>query len=200
MIDASFIQFDYFIPILKTIRVLPASLEIKIQFDSGDLTLTPTFTEITTNNNQLDIYGANDRFLGTLVFGAGFDTLITQYMNQTKTFNIAFSPVTLIGIPKASGVYSINGVCGDVTVNTGTTLLERSIMFDVVGSAVAWNALALPALSTDPILKTLNKKTPVNNNIWLIENDLIKIRGISGGLEVYVAGDQSNLTPTTKYV
>ena len=184
IIDASFVQFDGFIPTLKTLSVNQVRVVLVIGTDAGDLTLTinkPTGSYFPGYTVALSLAG---RRLGSLVFGQGLVNIFSTHLNTTMRLNIPFLSSVVRGVNSSAGVYSFAGYTGDVQVFTGTTRAEQTIFFDQSLNGVAWNAGALTASANGIALKTLNSVHPINNAVIIEDSELIKIYPQAAGLLV----------------
>ena len=168
ILDANFLQFDGFIPVLKTILVSTEKLIFNILFDSGLKSV-----EVSTFNVPHKIYD-NTRYLGVLVFGLGAANLAAQYSDQLITVDVPFLAHTIKSIPGSAGVYSIAGKYGTVVVDH-----DLNIWYDQSGQNITFNSVALPATSNTVVLKTLNTTHPILNSVYIQETELIKITAIS---------------------
>src|SRR4051812_31232458 len=112
------------------------------------------------------MYDGN-RYLGSISFGDGFLTVMASLANTTTTFNIPFAANTVVDVPSTSGVYSIQGLAGDVTVEGATV---KHIFFGVTGNDVLWNAVGLSDPLTFQPLKTINGVSPINNSVSLADS------------------------------
>jgi len=169
-LDANFIQFNGFIPILKTIVITEHTIAITITFDTGDQ--TAVLSDDTFHSKSEYKFYDNTRYIGRILFGAGVNQLWLRYTNQTITYNIAFISALVRAIPSNAGVYSIQSKFGAVTIASDTV-----ISFAVAGNIVTCNAVGLNNATGLIPLKTLNGVGPVGNNITILDNQLIKVSG-----------------------
>ena len=183
LIDANFVQFDGFVPILKTIKVADASLEITIKFDLVEKKLSYLKTDITTIGSLKKIYD-NERYLGTLVFGSGVTALIGSLGNQsTVTVNLPFLAHTVKAIPSGAGLYSIDAKYGELSFSS-----DNYISYDVDDNDIEFNAVAYPPASEELYLKTLNSVGPTNNNVFIKNTDIIKVTGGTSTVTISLVG------------
>lgn len=183
LIDANFVQFDSFIPVLKSIQLTDDSITLIINFDFVTKKLVYTISELVTPGATKTIKH-NDRYLGTLVFGTGIGKFINSNGNQTLlTVNIPFLAHTVRSIPSKAGVFTLDDKYGNLTF-----LSDNYISYDVTDNDVTFNAVAYPALSNEPYLKTLNSVGPTNNSVFIKNTDIIKVAGDSSTVTVSLVG------------
>jgi tartrate-resistant acid phosphatase type 5 len=127
LLDASFTQFDGFIPVLNTAVVLIDRATFNITFDRETLDIVVDSTYI--QGTGVRIYGKNNRYLGSLVFGPGIFDLFLSSAGRTIVWNIPFVSTTVTSVNSKAGVYSIEGSYGNIDIKTGETSLDRSIFF-----------------------------------------------------------------------
>jgi hypothetical protein len=188
--DASFIQFDNFVPVLKTILVDADKITVSVLFDSG---LIDNITFLKSNYSeilnfvrvyQVDPYNPTNihyRFLGTLTFGSGLPRLWSAYVGRKIVFDVPFTPETVRSIPSSGGVYTFDGCYG--AVDLGSTQEDSSIFYNSVPASrsLVFNAVAGHVVESvsSPGLKMINLVKPLNNNINIISNDVIKFNSFN---------------------
>lgn len=184
LLDANFVQFDNFVPVLKTIKLNDDKLEITIQFDLLLKTITPLITDIDSSGDYVKIYDGS-RYLGTLVFGLGVTRFLASVGDQTTlTINTPFLAHLVKSIPSTCGVYSINEEFGPLSFTS-----DANINYIVSGQDIEFNAIAYPAASADNYLKTLNSVAPTDNSVFIKSTEIIKVRGQSSTVEVSLVGN-----------
>lgn len=201
LIDASFIQFDNFTPVLKTIKVGAVSLTLTLTVDTGDVQMVvlkpgPDFFP---GYSQRLVSG--DRHIGFLVFGQGLLEMFNSNLNDTLRINVAFLPTVVRSLNSQGGVYSIQGKTGAVNIYTGPTPPERTLFFKQTGQTVDWNAGYLsPATPGIPLL-TLNKLEPKFNATFIQDSNLVKVNPDGDGLilSLGVPITTNTVSPALKY-
>jgi hypothetical protein len=168
IIDAVFIQFDGFIPVLQTIVVTEESIHISILFDTG--VKKKTIGSGGTVDGDIIKFYDGSRFLGKLLLGPGFTTMWDKFTDQTLTLNTQFISSLVKSIPSNSGIFSINNLSGGIHVTS-----DSVIFFDVDVNDITFNAAALDSALSSPALKTVNSVLPVNNNLTIKDGEIIKI-------------------------
>ena len=187
IVDASFIQFDNYTPILNSVVVADDRLRISMTFDYGtDETIV--FMRSAYNQGeqyrQLRIYTPDkDRYLGVLVFGEALADLWQKALGATLKFKGSFLPELSKSIPSNAAVYSFDGNYGDVTLGRAST--DSAIFYNTSLSlnAITCNAVqnhAVPENSVKEGLRKINLVPPLNNNINLVSNDVVKIKAFNG--------------------
>lgn len=174
LLDANFIQFDNFTPVLQSITVTETGIVFTIQFDLivKDITIPSNF--FTGVGVSYKIY-EDSRYLGCLVFGRGIFNLL-ETKTQLLNLNASFLSHLVRGIPSGAGVYSIQNKYGEVTLSK-----DINIWYVVSGGDVTINAVAVKPYTDTPYLKTLNGVPPRDNNVIIKDNAVIKpvVAGLS---------------------
>lgn len=199
LVDAAFVQFDGFVPRLKQLEIRPGLLVITLLLDSG--------LESFELRQEDHLYGGSlrlfveARYVGVLVFGDGVLELFRSRLNQVLRYDIPFTASTVTPIPRASGVYSLAGLFGAVTL-VADPEAPVSVLFATAGQEIQFSSVSLggQALTGTP-LKTINTKVPVNNQLRFESSDVIKVDPDPLGLLISVAGGAGNLNigPTRRY-
>ncbi len=196
IIDASFQQFDNFIPVLKKIAVVVDALTITIQTDAGN---------ITVNINTADVQGtvkklvaSNTRYLGCLTLGTGVTDYINNNAGTVQNIAVPFVSSSVRSVPSKAGVYTLEKDYGSLEF-----LTDNNLFFDVVGQTVTWNALHTPPIVQVALtpLKTINGVEPTNNAISVEDSDLLKVTQGVGKLTFSLANSVLNntISPTQNY-
>lgn len=202
LLDANFVQFDGFVPVLKQCTVLKDQLDLLIQFDEETKKVSiakqgfipETSIEITSNS----------RYLGCIVLGPGLFTLFDKDIGTVFNWNIPFSSSTVVAVNKEAGVYSIDSLFGNVSFDTGTGI-ARTIFYGILtennSSTVIWNAVSLPdSVFSDIVpLKTLNGVHPVKNAVTIKGSELIKITPSLNTLTFGLSTEGTNVIPSRSY-
>ena len=204
IVDARFVQFDNFTPILNYINVEVSKIELSITFDYGENTnllfLKSKYDTGEAYRNIRIYQPSNKRYLGSVVFGQGAQTLWREYTGQRIVYNKSFSTDTVRSIPSKDAVYLFDSSYGDITL--GRTALDRSIFYNVSEelNSITFNAVGGHSV-TEVIesglsnsLKQINLVKPIHNNINLASNDVVKITPVNtASLQIsLVAGNKSN--------
>lgn len=198
IVDANFVQFDNFIPILQTVSAANNLFEFIIKFDN----LTKTIVV-----NKLDLLGSpytiiikeGTRYLGKLILGANAVNLYDTLANRTLTINTKFLSFLVKSIPSKAGVYKLQSNFGELAITS-----DNYIWYNLNGNNVEFNAVAFGQFSDDPYLKSVNSVLPTNNSVYIQDSDTVKItpsnntftvslRGLSVG---NVVAQQNNTLPT----
>ncbi len=137
-IDASFVQFDNFIPKLNWIDVQADKLIISITVDNGDKLIEVTSDQC-INGYMLTIRDTS-RYHGRLIFGEGITSLLDNYKGSKILLDTFFDPNTVRSIPSKSGLYSLEGLTGNVVIKT-----DDAQFFDITGNDITWNTVARPS-------------------------------------------------------
>lgn len=191
--DAKFVQFDNFIPILNTVMVNKTNLKISINFDSAQTVVTTFSKDVYDLGDEYRctrIYTqAGDRYLGVITFGPGAQELWDTSIGRKIIFNTPFAAETVRSIPSQDAVYSLDSNYGDVALGRSTA--DKTIFYNTAASAeypgsilnaVTFNAVTNHAIPEDAVqrgLRKINLVSPVNNNINLASNDIIKITSVN---------------------
>lgn len=176
IIDANFVQFDNFIPILSKIEFYDMYVNLEIIFDK----FTKVITVAKSNFNGLPYtktITVDGRYLGKLIFGPDAHIISDELANLIITVGIPFLSFIVKSIPSDSGVYTIENVYGALIFSS-----NDDIVFTVDGQNVTFDAVAIPNSSEEVYLKTINGVVPTNNNI--IINDSLIIKVSSSGTSV----------------
>lgn len=176
IVDANFIQFDNYVPTLKTVKVYSDSMDIIVQFDKETITSNVLLAGF-TNGQRLKFTSSDNRYLGKLTLGSGATTLWGNYVNQTLAVNIPFVACTVQSIPSTAGLYSLAGVVGSVNLN-----LDDNMFIDVSGQDITFNAVSLnfPGAIAGNVLKTLNSVAPIDNTLFIESSSVIKFEYTGG--------------------
>lgn len=177
IVDASFLQFDGFIPTLKKVVYgINNQVTISLECDYG---LVEKVCDLSTSKTVL-IDDALGRRIGKLVFS---DKPVPTI--GTEIPNVQFLAHTVKSIPSKCGVFTVNGLFGQLTIRTD--LPHPDITFSQLGApsnGVRWQAVTEDGATTPQLnyLKTINGKTPINLNISINDSELIKITKLNNTL------------------
>jgi hypothetical protein len=214
-VDASFIQFDNFIPVLKSVYIGYDTISVTMLFDCGEI------TEISgTTPNQIRFF-QNTRYLGCLTLGAAANSIFTNFTGQIITTDLPVLPMTVRSIPSKDAVYTLDGLYGDVTF--GALATDEDLYTEIGGivyktkaggntifynadtslKSLTFNAVAnhhIPENSGIYPLKKINLIPPTGNNIFISSNDIIKFNSINNQkLGISLAGESvtsTSIVPT----
>jgi len=229
IVDASFIQFDYFIPLLKNVFVSPSEIAITIIFDYVELTQQYQRSEFNDGKREVRFID-NDRYLGCLTLGENTVFLWDNFVGQNISRQIPFLANTVRSIPSKDAVYTFDGIYGDVIFdveldeidtftslgefNYGVSLINGLIFQSSAGgnnifynintgkNALVFNAVGNYTLPEQTVwaLKKINLIPPINNNLFLSSNDVIKFNSINNQkIQVSLAGENdpgASIVPT----
>jgi len=194
LMDAQFVQFDGFVPTLVSIYVQEGNVTFKIQFDLSLLSFTTALSDIAAVGSVLRLTDG-DRYLGKLVFGYGVPRIINEVGdNTTFTLNTPFLANTVRSIPSKCGVFAINSVYGDIAI-TSDSYINYEIENISDTHNITFNAIAFPAQSTEPYLKTLNSVGPTHNSVFIKNTPIIKVAAQNSVVTISMVGtNPSELT------
>lgn len=208
IVDAKFIQFDNFVPVLNYVRVNRDSLNLAITFDTEQITSLEFFKDVYTLGEayqNLRIYTQdNSRYLGVIVFGSGAAELWSTSVGRKIVYDTPFSAEAVRSVPSQDAVYTLDGNYGDIKF--GRSLDDTTIFFNTTKrteehptalNAITFNAVANHAIPDNADmsgLRKINLVAPLNNNINLASNDTIKITTLNAASLTIdlVAGTASN--------
>lgn len=205
IVDAKFVQFDRFIPVLEYIMVQSDRITMAVTFDSGlieNIDFMKSAYLQGEGSHYLKIYTQDgSRYLGCLSFGSGAATLWESYVGRKMNHGLKFMKSTVRSIPSKDAVYSVGGLYGDVNFSRVTD--DTSIFFN---KALDLNALVFNAVDGHDVeniasgLRQINLVKPVDNNVDIASNDVIKLTQINGSsLTMSLVGEssgQSFIIPT----
>lgn len=186
LVDAKFVQFDGFVPILNYIKIDYDRIKLTVTFDYGENTAIELLKSVYDRaelEHSVRIYTPDaSRCLGMLTFGAGAQTLWQNYGGRVLTINKAFLADTVRSIPSQDAVYLLDGSYGDVlltrTQNDSTIFYNTS----TTANAVVFNAVgghSVPEAAKPIGLRKINLVLPQDNNINLASNDVIKLNSFN---------------------
>lgn len=178
IVDARFVQFDNFVPVLDYVMVENDRVRLAITFDHGQQT-NIEYVPLGNQGKCVRIYQSqSNRYMGLLVFGGGASTLISTYAGQTVSVSTPFLASTVRSIPLKDAVYTLDGSYGDVVM--GRTMDDKTIFYSVHEKTLIFNAVTLhEAVGAPEGLRKINLVPPVNNNINISYNDVIKLSSFS---------------------
>ena len=173
--DANYVQFDNFIPTLINFDVSNTEVTANITTDSGDLATEPFSTTDYDNGLRSTKLKYNGRFLGEIVFSDSVRDLWSSQPNRVLAINTSFSPIVVKTIPRASGVFTLDNHYGALTLDRAAT--DKNIFYNKTANGITINAVGNHALGDGNFqpLKQLNFVPPVNNNITIGTNDIVKV-------------------------
>lgn len=139
-LDATFTQFDGFVPILNSITVNTNDVTFEFQFDTGVYKHVQVEAGCVEGSVIVLKDVRTDRYYGQLVTGPG---IIYAYnsMKGAKLFpEIPFSVMVVRAIPRSAGLFAIDQAYNDIEIG-----VDHSQFFNIVGNSVTWNSVALPS-------------------------------------------------------
>lgn len=192
LIDAALIQFDNFIPTLKTIKCVDNHVILTLVLDLYTKSFSIPKADILTIGSTYKLV-VDSRYIGRLTFGSGVEKLIAAVGdNTTLKVETKFLAHIVRSIPSKCGVFAINSLFGDLQFTHGDhiTYTVDSLESDTI-QHVTFNAIAVPPPIDIPYLKTLNSVGPTHNSVFLKSTDLIKVAGQASTIEVSLVGGTS---------
>ena len=199
IVDANFVQFDGFQPVLQTVLVSNTHITLTLLLDAGALSFNFDKSAFSSGVSQryLRLYNSA-RYLGCLTFGAGTLALWTDYIGRLLTYNAPFAISTVRSIPSHDAVYTLDSLYGEVVMNRTTD--DKTIFYNksLDLNSITFNAVAGHYKVGDSLaLLKINLVSPKDNNITLASNDVIKIDSTTGtSLTVSVVGSSSGQSTT----
>ena len=180
VVDASFVQFDGFIPTLNSVQINADSIVFKFTFDSGIrdgvVYLRSTYNLGIAYRNLRVYTKDNSRYLGVITIGPGAAALWDNYIGREFVLNSQFCSDSVRSIPSKDAVYLFDSNYGDVELSR--TVNDKTIFYNV---SLDLNSITFNAVTGHSIenqqpqgLRRINLVPPFNNNINLASNDTIK--------------------------
>jgi len=189
LVDAYWIQFDSFIPTLKTVKVEADAVVFTITTHDGDSVFTLDWPD---SSGKLVMYDVLGRLIGKLIFGDGLQGFYNSNLGSTLTINTKFVASTVHAVPYDSGVFSFQNATGDVEVETDGnlffTLESQGVIFDAVGVPTCDQAI-------NPLKSVNGVSAP---NVKLITNDVINWLPLGNGIKLELASGSifnANIVP-----
>jgi hypothetical protein len=205
IVDAKFVQFDNFIPTLNHILVENDKIIFSITFDYGsndNIIFLKSVYDTGDAGRYVRMYNnSGDRHMGSLTIGPGAGVLWSSYVGRKIIYDIKFLQDTVRSIPLKDAVYLFDGSYGDVLLSR--TDVDETIFYN---TSIDLNSITFNAVGGHAIkpgvpegLRQINLVKPVNNNINLVSNDVIKITSPTGSYLTVdlVAGGTSAFTLPT---
>jgi hypothetical protein len=188
LVDAKFVQFDNFVPVLNTVFVNTDKITLTITFDYGThstIDLLKSNYQLGEQYQNLRIYQpTTNRYLGMLVFGSGAADMWNTVTGNLLKFNVSFAAETVRSVPKQDAVYTFDGNFGSVVL--GRTTDDTAVFYNTAKvsglNAITFNAVGGHSVGSNTAkgLRKINLVGPVANNINLVSNDVIKIVPLNG--------------------
>lgn len=171
--DANFVTFNNFIPVLTNVSLIDSNLSLAIQFDDA----VQTFTTPITNAIQGNVLRlrTSSRSYGCVVFGRLIADVVTGLLGTNITTNISFESITVRTINKSNGLYSLNGLSGNVNI--------------VLDTNMQYNGSAFSAVSMPDNIATINTST-TNLYVNTAEFGLVEINPITGVFQLLTTLDK----------
>ena len=134
--DASFVQFDGFIPILNSVSIVSDKLQMVFTMDDGTQTFEPLIADISQGYKYR--LRSNNRYYGVVVFGRSIDSIISGVYGASITAGYRFESCTVRSIDSTNGVYSLQGNYGDVSIT-----FDKNIRYGYTDKYV-FDAISVP--------------------------------------------------------
>lgn len=199
LIDANFVQFDNFAPVLKSVYAANDIITFEILFDKLKKTISIARSSLTGIPYTVVIRD-NTRYLGKLVLGPEASSLYDDLASRRFDLDVKFLSFLVKSIPSKVGVYSIDNLFGGVQFGN-----DANVFYQITGNNVTFNAVATPTQNPNLYLKTINGVGPSSNNFKIVESSIVKITGNGAGVVQFsLVGssfanlliDQNNTIPT----
>jgi hypothetical protein len=205
IVDAKFVQFDNFIPTLNYILVENDKIIFSITFDYGandNIVFLKSTYDAGDAGRYVRMYNnSGDRHMGSLTIGPGAGVLWSSYVGRKIIYDIKFLQDTVRSIPLKDAVYLFDGSYGDVLL--GRTDVDETIFYNTSTelNSITFNAVGGHAVKPGIAegLRQINLVKPVNNNINLVSNDVIKITSPTGSyltIDLVAGGTSAFTLPT----
>jgi hypothetical protein len=141
-VDASFVQFDGFQPVCKSIQVQASGITFVFTFDDGDFTYF--LDGDSCAEGAVLTLRKTGRYYGRIVCGSGVYSLFANSKGATLTPGIKFLAITVNSIPTQCGLFSLQGATSNVEVLTDP---NQSLM--LTGNTLTWNTVSKPSRADD---------------------------------------------------
>jgi hypothetical protein len=122
--------------------------------------------------------------------------LWSNFTGRRITFNIPFATETVRSIPLNDAVYTLDSAFGDITL--GKTEDDKSVFYNTSQPLNSITLNAVAGNSIDPLqlkegLRKINLVGPLDNNINLAPNDVVKITPVNNAsLSVSLVSGSTN--------
>lgn len=184
IVDAKFVQFDDYLPVLNYVTIDFDRIQLNVLFDEGETTITffKSMYDRGEAYRSTRIYNSSgDRYFGVITFGPGTQKLWNDFIGRRLQYNIPFATEAVRSIPSKDAVYTFDGYYGDVLLNR--TQDDKAIFYNVSEEAntVTFNAVGGHSVVgiVPEGLRKINLVGPKNNNITLSANDVIKMTSLN---------------------
>lgn len=202
ILDAKFVQFDGYVPVLTKISLAEGNVTLTIKYDTNEVLIEVNYI---TGGGTANIYDVTEgwRYIGTIVCDSDECVrLLTALPSQQLSLNIPFHPSTVHSIPSNTGVYSIAKATGDpLQLVSIDDLISFSV--DQSQNKLSLHANCPPGETTSTIhpIRTINGVPPVNNSVQISPSEVIKISSDTAGLKIDLANnpDRVKITPKLRY-
>lgn len=165
-LDATFIQFDGFIPKLNKVTVNSSSVQFSFQLDTGEYIHSQPESGCVEGAVIVLRSESSDRYHGQIVLGPGIIYALNNLKGVVLEPDLEFSALTVRAIPRTSGLFAIDQAYNDIEVK-----LDHSQFFNVSGNRVVWNSVSLP--SNIPEVRLLSKNLyAITDKKHMVELDL----------------------------
>jgi hypothetical protein len=201
LVDARFVQFDDFLPILNSVVVNPDNLIFEISFDFGvktGITLLKKVYALGSAYRSVRIYTPDgSRYLGVITAGIGAEVLWDNYVGRKFAPTASFCTDTVRSVPSKDAVYLFDSNYGDIELSR--TAGDKTIFYNVSSDLNSITFNAVTGHSVDGLqpqgLRRINLVPAFNNNINLASNDIIKFTALNNNsLDVSLVSGTSSGT------
>lgn len=139
-LDATFVQFDGFIPRLNYFKVLVDAVEFSFELDTGEYIHKQPESACVEGSVILLKDEASDRYHGQVVIGPGIIQAFNNMKGVTVSPDLEFSAMAVRAIPRTAGLFAIDQAYNDVTITT-----DKSQFFEIIGNRVTLNSVSMPS-------------------------------------------------------
>jgi hypothetical protein len=192
--DASFLTYDGFVPSLVSIQLTETKLQINILMDDGVQTFS--FDKANLHEGKgVRLKSINTgRSYGSLVFGRLTETFLLGILGNNLNPNCRFDPCVVRAIDASSGIFTINGLSGDVTVNLSDLQFNDTYTATPAFHAVT-NPTKLDTVVTDAnhvylytSLRKVIKVTDALEEIGTLDKEYNVLYNVTHSNEIHLVG------------
>jgi len=178
IVDASFIQFDNYVPSFVNVLIGADYMTFNILFDLGEVTATYNHSDYSTGVKNLRFYDhGGDRYIGCLTIGVGALKAWNSYVGENLIAGaltggpIPFVPSTVKSIPLNDAVYTLDSSYGFISLGANQDIADTftdigGIIYQTSagGNTIFYNAVNSPPSITFNAVG--NSVPPATNNIY----------------------------------
>jgi hypothetical protein len=135
--SASFVQFDGFIPRVTHIKIDDTGLILTFLFDDGELIYSVLKVDCVPNYVA---YVENDRVYGKFICSDEVTRYVENNLGKDLDVDYPFKAYTITSIPSSSGVFTLQGNYGDVSLVT-----DLNQQTTTNSNTTYWNAVSKPS-------------------------------------------------------